>query len=131
MSTVFNVRPVQTAQFYSPRKARFVSSTATRGKLSLTDLLPLDIVITDLDTGYAAIVPIPVRIARVGDSYEAGFSAANIHTSAETLIGAVRNLRSLILDVFDSLVTEQAVLGPGPQHQLATLLRYVKKDDPQ
>jgi len=92
-------------------------------------LLPLDIVITELEHGYSAIAPIPVRIERMGESYLASFNAANIHTSEESLLDAMRNLRSLILDVFDSLLAEQAVLGPGPQQQLSTLLRYVQKDD--
>ena len=133
MSAVLNIQPVQDSHFYRPRNARLVGTraTATRSKLSLTDLLPLDIVLTDLETGYVAIAPIPVRLERAGDGFEASFTAANIHTSAETLLDAMRNLRSLIMDVFDSLLAEQTVLGPGPQRQLAILLRYVKKDDPQ
>jgi len=113
------------------RKARFVRATPTLKKLSLTTLLPLDIVITELESGYSALAPIPIRIERVGDDYLASFNAANIHTSGETLLEAVRGIKSLILDVFDSLIAEQSALGTGPQRQLATLLQYVRKDSPQ
>lgn len=131
MLPVLNINPVRPEHFYPPRQAQFVRATATRKKLSLTDLLPLEIVITDLEAGYSAIAPIPVRLESAGHGFLASFNAANIHTSGETLLEAARNLRSLILDIFDSLEREKDELGAGPQRQFAALMRYVRKDDPQ
>ncbi|MFS8084856.1 MAG: hypothetical protein ACMG6H_04445, partial [Acidobacteriota bacterium] len=130
---VQRIRAVSAApnQLYRKRKATFVGASATRGSLAVTSESPLEIVLTELEAGYSALVPIPVSIEHVGDDYLASFNAANIHTTGETLMDAARNLRSLILDIFDSLVAERSALGPGPQRQLSTLLRYVKKDDPQ
>lgn len=126
MSAVLNIDPVRASR----QSAKFVG-TATRGRITLTDFSPLEIVLKDLEPGYSTLRPIPVQIERLDRGYIASFNAANVHTSGESLIDAARNLRSLILDVFDSLLSERSALGPGPERQLATLLRYVKKDDPQ
>jgi len=61
---------------------------------------------------------------------EEGFIAslydANIHASGDTEEEAFRNLKSLILDVFESLSTEAPKhLGPEPRRQLAVLQQYI------
>jgi len=89
---------------------------------------PEKILVLDLEKGYKALRPIPVKIQKADDSYTASFEEANIHASGDSWSDAARNLKSLILDIYDSLITETAVLGPGPKRQLATLLRYVKAE---
>lgn len=95
-------------------------------------LATLGVTIRQLEPGYRALEPILLTIEHHPDGYTASFEAANIHTSGETLIQAAQNLKSLILDIFDSLTAERLdKLGPGPKRQLATLLRYVEKNHPQ
>jgi hypothetical protein len=81
--------------------------------------------ITDLDRGYKTLQPIPVKIVKSGDSYIASFEEANIHASGETWAQAARHLKSLIVDIYDSLVSETAPLSRPSKSQLDTLLRYV------
>ena len=58
----------------------------------------------------------------------ASFFDANIHASGDTEEEAFRNLKSLILDTFDSLSAEPAHrLGPEPTRQLAVLRQFVRK----
>ena len=61
---------------------------------------------------------------------EEGFIAslydANIHASGDTEEEAFRNLKSLILDVFESLSAEASKhLGPEPRRQLAVLQQFI------
>jgi predicted RNase H-like HicB family nuclease len=62
------------------------------------------------------------------EGFSAGFFDANIHASGDTEEEALRNLKSLILDVFDSLSAEPPKdLGPQPARQLAVLNEFVAK----
>ena len=85
----------------------------------------LTILITDLDNGHKTLQPIPVKIEKSDDSYIASFEEANIHASGETWAQAARHLKSLIVDIYDSLVSETAPLSRPSKNQLDTLLRYV------
>ncbi|MFQ5894366.1 MAG: hypothetical protein ACE5JJ_00910 [Nitrospinota bacterium] len=62
------------------------------------------------------------------EGFEASFFDANIHASGDTEEEALRNLKSLILDVFDSLSAEATEsLGPEPKRQLAVLREFIRK----
>lgn len=92
-------------------------------------LTSLEILIAELEAGYKALQPIPARIQRSGNSYVASFDEANIHASGETWSSAAINLKSLVLDIYDSLISETTALSRPAKRQLATLLRYVQKDN--
>jgi predicted RNase H-like HicB family nuclease len=106
------------------------SVSATRSDVALIELpsFPERIILTDLEKGYTTLRPIPVKIQKTDDTYIASFEEANIHAGGDTWSEAARNLKSLILDIYDSLIAETAMLGPGPKRQLASLLRYVKAE---
>src|SRR6267143_4734069 len=89
-------------------------------------LTSLEILIAELERGYKALQPLPAKIHKVGDSYVASFEEANIHASGETWASAAINLKSLVLDVYDSLMSETTALSRPAKRQLATLLRYVQ-----
>jgi dCTP deaminase len=60
------------------------------------------------------------------EGFIAGVFDANVHASGDTEEEAVRNLKSLILDVFDSLSAEPPErLGPQPSRQLAALREFI------
>ena len=129
--------------FFYSHDTRFVTASSSQehaGQSQNSDaagdvtvgLTALGFTINQLEPGYRALRPIPLTIAQHGGGFTASFDVANIHTSGDTLIGAAQNLRSLILDIFDSLTAEPLdKLGPGPKRQLCTLLRYVEKNHPQ
>jgi len=53
---------------------------------------------------------------------------ANIHASGDTEEEAFRNLKSLTLDLLDSLSAESpGTLGPEPRRQLAVLQQFIQK----
>jgi hypothetical protein len=59
---------------------------------------------------------------------EAGWYDVNIYTSGENEEEAVANLKSLILDFFDSLSKEAAEkLGIEPKRQLEILKTFIKR----
>ena len=135
--TSIQVNLIQPRFFFESHSTTFVepsasqqyarSVTANRSDVALIDLVSsLEILLTELEKGYKALQPIPVKIRKSDDSYIASFEEANIHASGQTWSDAALSLKSLILDIYDSLITETAPLGPGPRRQLATLLRYVK-----
>lgn len=81
-------------------------------------------------------VPEPYEVVRqmvaVVQPSEEGFTAslfdANIHSSGDTEEEAVRNLKSLTLDVYDNLSAEPTEnLGPQPRRQLAVLREFIRK----
>lgn len=119
---------------FVPTSSTASSATQTPDSDSAGDieiLASLGVTIRQLESGYCALKPIPLTIEYQRDGYIASFEAANIHTSGETLFQAAQNLKSLILDIFDSLTAEPfEKLGPGPKRQLAMLLRYVEKNHP-
>jgi len=71
--------------------------------------------------------PISVSVEEDADgSFLVSFFDANISTTGENEQEAFENLKSLILDVFDSLNREDpAKLGPEPRRQLAVLRRFI------
>ena len=71
----------------------------------------------------------PLVIVQHGDEgFTASFFDANIHASGDTEEEAFRNLKSLLLDVFDSLRAESPEnLGPEPKRQLAVLEEFIGK----
>jgi predicted RNase H-like HicB family nuclease len=80
---------------------------------------------------YEASRPIPAVIQPCEQGFVAGFFDANIHAAGDTEEEAVRNLKSLILDVFDSLSAEPAAtLGPEPKRQLAVLREFIARRNP-
>jgi hypothetical protein len=88
-------------------------------------LASLDILLTELERGYKVLIPILVKIQPSGDSFLASFEEANIHASGETWAQAARHLKSLIVDIYDSLAAETAPLSRPAKTQLDALLRYV------
>ena len=77
---------------------------------------------------YNLIRPI-IAVIQLGEGgYSAGFFDANVYASGDTEEEALRNLKSLILDVFDSLSAEPVeTLGPEPKRQLAVLQEFIAK----
>jgi predicted RNase H-like HicB family nuclease len=76
---------------------------------------------------YEVLKPIPVEIEADGDSFVATFRDASISTSGDTEQEAFENLKSLILDIFDSLRREpDENLGPVPRRQLAVLRDVIR-----
>jgi hypothetical protein len=79
---------------------------------------------------YRVIRPIPVVIQPEGDEFSANFFDANIGTAGDTQEEAFSNLRSLILDTFDSLEAENSdALGPEPSSQLAVLREFLARQE--
>ncbi len=77
---------------------------------------------------YEVLKPILVSVQAVEDEFEAGWYDANIHTTGENEEEAVSNLKSLMLDYFDSLSKEPAEkLGIEPTRQLAVIKTFIKK----
>lgn len=71
--------------------------------------------------------PIPITIEQQGDDeFVASFLEANVNASGETEAEAFSNVRSLILDVYDHLVSQPAEqLGRGPRGKLAVLREFI------
>ena len=69
-----------------------------------------------------------VSVQSVEGGFEAGWYDANIHTTGENEEEAVSNLKSLILDFFDSLSKEHhEKLGIEPKRQLAVIKTFIKR----
>jgi hypothetical protein len=77
---------------------------------------------------YELLKPILVAVQSVEDEFEAGWFDANIHTEGANEEEAVKNLKSLILDYFDSFSGEPIEkLGPEPSRQLSVLSQFIQK----
>ncbi len=77
---------------------------------------------------YEATRPMLVVVQPSEGGFTASLFDANIHSAGDTEEEAVRNLKSLILDVFDNLSTEAPEnLGPQPRRQLAVLQEFIRK----
>jgi hypothetical protein len=77
---------------------------------------------------YAVLMPILVSVKAVEDEFEAGWFDANIHTTGENEEESVSNLKSLILDYFDSLSNEpEKNLGIEPKRQLRIIESFIRK----
>ena len=88
-------------------------------------------IITDLgEAGYRLLKPILIEIQQSEecDSYIASFPSANIYGSGKSLKEAKDNLRSLILDFFDTLSNNETTLGKSPKDELRTLQQYIVHD---
>jgi hypothetical protein len=78
---------------------------------------------------YDLLHPIYVSIYQTDrDEYTASFADANLHASGDTEHETLENLKSLILDLYDSLVVEKEEdLGPEPKRQLLILQSFLSK----
>lgn len=77
---------------------------------------------------YEATRPIPVIIRAEESQYVASFFAANIHASGDSDQDAFDNIRSLILDTFDTLAElPDSSLSEEVRRQRATLSEYVRR----
>jgi hypothetical protein len=78
---------------------------------------------------YDVLRPIYVTLRQSdGEEYCASFADANLHSSGDNEEEAIDNLRSLILDVYDSLTCEKPEdLGSEPVKQLAVLQSFLAK----
>ena len=78
--------------------------------------------------GVRRIVLVFHRFDRCEGGFEAGWFDANIHTTGENEEESVANLKSLILDFFDSFSREPIEkLGPEPKRQLAVIKQFLKR----
>ena len=79
---------------------------------------------------YELLKPILVSVFQVDGEFEAGWYDANIHTSGENEEEAVHNLKSLILDYFDSFSKEpEGKLGIEPQRQLTVMKAFIRQEN--
>ena len=74
---------------------------------------------------YKLLQAIPVVIQPQEQEWIASFYDANLYASGETEQEAFDNLRSLILDVYESLAAEKDELGPEPARQIAILKSFI------
>jgi hypothetical protein len=76
---------------------------------------------------YEATSPIRVTLVEEDEGFSASYMEANIHAVGDNEFEAFENLRSLILDVFDSLTSEPPEnLGPKAKNQLAVLRESIQ-----
>lgn len=72
--------------------------------------------------------PLFVTVEPSGEEFVASFFDANVYATGDTEEEAVSNLRTVLLDVFDSLSSEpEESLGPEPARQLAVLRQFILK----
>jgi hypothetical protein len=77
-------------------------------------------------TGLKLRRDIPIVIERVDDGFVATFFDANLSMSGDTQEEAFRNVRELIVDIFNDLDSEPADrLGPGPRMQIQVLRSFI------
>lgn len=89
-----------------------------------TRLIPIE---TFTPEPYTALKTILVSVQMIDDGFEAGWFDANIHSSGDNEEEAVVNLKSLILDFYDSLSKEPVEnLGPAVKRQLEVLKEFVR-----
>jgi hypothetical protein len=77
---------------------------------------------------YELLKPFNISVKPSADEYEASWYDPNIHTTGDNEEEAISNLKSLILDYFDSfseMQTEQ--LGVEPKRQLLIMKQFIKK----
>ncbi|HEY6230463.1 MAG TPA: hypothetical protein VIW64_04310 [Pyrinomonadaceae bacterium] len=138
-TTPVQVNFINPAIFYQSHSATFVDANASQSHaiwirggspdIARVSLTSLYILISNLEQGYKILKPLLAKVEPVGDGYVASFDEANIHASGETWSRAALNLKSLVLDIYDSLISETSTLSGPAKNQLATLLRYVEKDN--
>ena len=70
---------------------------------------------------------IPVSLTEISDGYIASFVEANIHSSGETELEAIDNLRTLITDFYTRLSgLAPSLLGPMPAKQFSILRSFIQ-----
>ena len=85
-------------------------------------------VIMALEPPFTVLTSIPVTIRKIDGEFVASFDEANINTSGDTWNEAVFNLKHLLVDVFDDLLSQPAeTLGKSVKHQLEVLKLFVGK----
>lgn len=91
-------------------------------------VFPLNFLLKDLVAGYSVIKPIAVKVEQTDGSFVASFVAANVNASGETWDEAVLNLKSLLVDKFDMLLSHKSsTLGPAPKRQLSVLQSFIRR----
>lgn len=96
---------------------------------SATSSSPLRVAIASFaPEPYSLLRPIEVLVEQVDDSFVASFFDANISASGDNQQEAFDNLKSFVLDIYDSLLAESPErLGPEPKRQLAVLESFLRK----
>ena len=85
-------------------------------------------VISSLEAPFNVIKPISVIIRKIDDSFVASFEEANVNASGDTKDEAISNLRKYLIDLFDSLNTQQPnTLGPALKRDLESMKQYIRK----
>ena len=97
-------------------------SAAKRNGITVPKPRPL----RELDPSIEVIKPIPIVIRKADEGYVARFVKANVAASGDTRAEARENLKAMIVDTFENYLRHQAVLGIGPQQQLAALQSYLR-----
>jgi hypothetical protein len=101
-------------------------TTYLRG-LSATRIGPIPITIS-VPGRYEPLRDIPAALQPVDDGFTATFFDGNISASGETEEEAISNLRSLIIDIFESLESEPPErLGIEPKRQLELLRAFIRR----
>jgi len=76
---------------------------------------------------HEVIRSIPILIRPAGDDFVASFVEANVNASGDTQQEAFEDVKSLILDVFDSLRSHPPEkLGPESARRLAVLRDFIR-----
>jgi len=90
-----------------------------------TKIVPIN---TFVPEPYELLKTFLVSVQSIEGGFEAGWYDANIHTSGDNEEEAVSNLKSLILDYFDSLSKEPLEnLGTEPKRQLRIIEAFIRK----
>lgn len=90
-----------------------------------TKIIPID---SFAPEPYIVLKPILISVQAIEEEFEASWFDANIHFSGGNEDEAVRNLKGLILDRFDSCSNKSPDrLGPEPIRQLAVMREYIQK----
>ena len=79
-------------------------------------------------TPYTLIRDIPCLVQPADSGFVATFFDANISASGDTQQEALENLKALLVDIYDDLVSEpDEKLGPEPKRQLEVLKTLIRK----
>jgi hypothetical protein len=112
------------------RRAIYGGRTAAASRTDVDKITSLEILLNSLEPGYDVLKPIPVTIGEVDGSFVARFTAANVGASGDTWDEAATNLKYLLTDTLDMLLTHRPeALGPKPRHQLTVLRAFISKTE--
>ncbi len=103
--------------------------TGKKARVQVIGPSPITVPITTFaPEPYELIRPLLVVVQPSEEGFTASFFDLNIHASGDTEEEAYRNLKALLLDVFDSLLAESPeMLGPEPKRQLAVFREFIRK----